>query len=449
MAERTPDTRFDELYLWFLGEPAVPRPVGQLRLLAMGKGVSLSYAPSWLDRGFALSEDLPLIDTEHPPRSPGVAAGAVDDARPDRWGERVIQHLDKPRRLSLMEYLYFAGDDRFGALGVSTSEAEYLPHRNGPLPRLESAQTMSGVVAKINAKEPISDIERQMVAAGGSFGGAKPKALIDIGGEPWVIKFFNNEPIDVPLIEHASMTLAVQAGISAAQTQVVRLLGENAIAVRRFDRYISDRSDRSDSSDSSAQRIHCISAGTALRALVAQGQQPDLSYPNLAQLLRRSGETSGGANQRDMVELFRRMVFNILIDNTDDHEKNHALLFPEPNRFGRMRLAPAYDVLPTNSGQGHQEFGIGLQGHDSTLANAMSQCQLFGLSGSEAAAEVLRVIAVVDRWQPHFKTCGVTDADIDSLAQRIDGDELRSQRRGFRADDNRAAASSKRRVPFL
>ena len=212
----------------------------------------------------------------------------------------------------------------------------------------------------------------------------------------------------MPLIEHASMRLAAQAGITAAQTRVVPLLGENAIAVRRFDRR---------SSDSSGQRIHCISAGTALRALVAQGQQPDLSYPNLAQLLRRSGETSGGANQRDMLELFRRMVFNILIDNTDDHEKNHSLLFPEPSRFGRMRLAPAYDVLPTNSGQGHQEFGVGLEGHDSTLANAMSQCQLFGLSGSEAAAEVLRVIAVVDRWQDHFKACGVTDADIDSLAQ--------------------------------
>lgn len=101
-----------------------------------------------------------------------------------------------------------------------------------------------------------------MVAAGGIFGGAKPKALIDIDDEPWVIKVFNNEPIDVPLIEHASMTLAAQAGITAAQTRIVPLLDENAITVRRFDRYISDIS------DSSRQRVHCISAGTARRALV-------------------------------------------------------------------------------------------------------------------------------------------------------------------------------------
>ena len=431
--------RFDELYLWFLGQPAAPRMVGELHLVSSGKGVSLSYSPAWLENGFPLSEDLPLVDMEHLPRGKGVAAGAVDDAGPDRWGERVIQHLDKPGRLSLMEYLYFAGDDRFGALGVSVSQAEYLPRRNGPLPKLESAHLLAEVVEKINAKEPVSEIERRMLAAGGSFGGAKPKALIDIDGEPWVIKFFNNEPVDVPLIEHASMTLAAQAGIAAAQTRVVPLVGQNAIAVRRFDRRTDGQAE---------QRIHCISAGMALRALVAQGQEPDLSYPNLAQLLRRSGETSGGNNQRDMAELFRRMVFNILIDNTDDHEKNHSLRLTTPNRAGRLRLAPAYDVLPTNSGQGHQEFVVGLQGRDSTLENAMSQCELFGLPRSEAAAEVQRVIAVVGRWKNHFKACGVTDGDIDSLAQRIDGDELQSQRRGFKIGDHRMARPKSRRNPL-
>lgn len=118
--------RLDELFLWYLGDPATPRHVGALRLVAAGKGVSLRYGEAWLADGFALSEDLPLVDIEHLP--PGRlaadaqrAVGAVDDARPDRWGEKVIRFLDKPGRLSLMEYLYYAGDDRFGALGVSRS----------------------------------------------------------------------------------------------------------------------------------------------------------------------------------------------------------------------------------------------------------------------------------------------------------------------------------------
>lgn len=420
----------DELYLWFLADPASPQWVGELRLMAVGKGVSLTYAASWLETGFALSEDLPLINIEHLPRAKAIAAGAVDDARPDRWGEKVIQYIDKPKRLSLMEYLYYAGDDRFGALGVSTSSTAYLPSRNGPLPRLTDAQTLSEVVAKVNAKEPINALERQMLAAGGSFGGAKPKALIEIDGEQWVIKFFNGEPIDVPLIEHASMTLAKQAGITTAETQVVHLLGENALAVKRFDRRFGSDVQNDIKSDVS-QRIHCLSAGTALLAEAVEGQSPDFGYPQLAQLLRRVGVTQDGANQQDMRELFRRMVFNILMDNTDDHEKNHVLLVTEPLRQGRLRLAPAFDVLPTNSGQGHQEFIVGLEGQDSTLSNAMSQCALFGFTKQAAEAEVRRVIAVVNGWQKHFKACGVTDTDLASLAERIDGSELLSMRQSF------------------
>jgi len=426
MSDASHKKQFDELYLWFLAEPDQPRLVGTLNLVHVGNGVSLSYATPWLKSGFPLSEDLPLIDMLHLPRGRDAAAGAIDDARPDRWGEKVIQFIDKPKRLSLMEYLYFAGDDRFGALGVSLSSHEYLPHRVGALPRLEHAQHLSEIVSKINARQPITEIERNLMAAGGSFGGAKPKALIDINGEQWVIKFFNNEPVDVPLIEHATMTLCRKADINVAQTQLVRLRGENAIAVKRFDRLGS-------------KRIHCLSAGTALRATVSAAEQPDLSYPNLAQLLRRAGNTAEGENKREMVELFRRMVFNILIDNTDDHEKNHSLLVTsEPARTGtsfrvpQLRLAPAYDVLPTNSGQGYHEFGIGEDGRDATLSNAMSKCRLFGLSAEQAGHEVRRVIAVIDTWKEHFKACSVTDADIQELALRIDGEELLSQRHSFR-----------------
>lgn len=433
--------RFDALHLWYLGDPSQPRCVGALRLVESGKGVSLRYGTDWLASGFPLSEDLPLVDVEHLPRGrllagAPAAAGAVDDARPDRWGERVIQYVDKPKRLSLMEYLYFAGDDRFGALGVSTSDLEYLPRAGGALPRLAQAQALSEVVHKVAAKEPINKVERQVLTGGGSFGGAKPKALIEIEGQQWVIKFFNNEPIDVPLVEHATMRLAAQAGIRTATTRVVPLAGENAIAVLRFDR-------------AGERRIHSISAGTAVRAAAPAGQEPDLGYPALAQLLRRAGVAQGGENEADSHELFRRMVFNILVDNTDDHEKNHALMVVDPARHGRFRLAPAYDVLPSNSGQGHQEFVCGDEGRASTLSNAMSQCRLFGLAAADAAAAVTQVIEVVGRWREHFEACGVTPADIASLAERIDGDELRLQRESFSAQAFSAAPTrTRRRGPF-
>jgi serine/threonine-protein kinase HipA len=434
--------RLDDLYLWYLGDPATPRLVGALKLVSAGKGVSLRYGKEWLSNGFALSEDLPLVDIEFLP--PGRlaadaqrAVGAVDDARPDRWGEKVIRFVDKPRRLSLMEYLYYAGDDRFGALGVSTSLGAYSPRAGGRLPRLEQAQQLSEVVAKIEASEPISALEAKIIAGGGSpLGGAKPKALIDIGGEQWVLKFFNNQPVDTPLIEHATMTLAKRAGINVAETQVIGLAGANAIAVRRFDR-------------EQGRRIHSISAGTAIRAATESGAEPEMGYPELARILRRIGITQDDINQRDARDIFRRMVFNILVDNTDDHEKNHSLLVVNPFGNGRLKLAPAYDVLPTNSGQGYQEFSCGAHGRDSTLENAMSQCDAFGLPPAEAAAHVAAVIDVVNTWQEHFAQAGVSERDIDSLAERIDGEGLLNQRTGFdQARFQSAPARRKRASPF-
>ncbi len=434
--------RLDDLYLWYLGDPARPRYVGALRLVSAGKGVSLHYGKEWMDNGFALSEDLPLVDIEHMPPGRLVAdaqraVGAVDDARPDRWGEKVIRFVDKPKRLSLMEYLFYAGDDRFGALGASTSSSTYSPRARSPLPRLGDVQQLSEVVAKIEASEPITALEAQIIAGGGSpLGGAKPKALIDIDGEQWVIKFFNNEPVDTPLIEHATMTLAERAGITVAKTEVIRLGGANAVAIYRFDR-------------EQGRRVHSISAGTAIRAATASGEEPELGYPELARILRRVGVTHDDKNQRDARELFRRMVFNILVDNTDDHEKNHSLLVVSPFENGRLKLAPAYDVVPTNSGQGYQEFICGADGRDSTLENAMSQCEAFGLLPAEAAAEVAHVIDVVNTWKEHFAQAGVTQRDIASLAERIDSDELLGQRTGFDgARFQSPPAKRKRPSPF-
>lgn len=417
--------RLNELYLWFVADPAKPRYVGALNLVAAGKGVSLHYGPDWRASGFALSEDLPLTNTEFLPQGrlgadAPRAVGAVDDARPDRWGEKVIRFVDKPQRLSLMEYLFYAGDDRFGALGVSTSAVEYAPRPLGPLPRLEDAQQLSEVAAKVEASEPLSALEARIIAGGGSpLGGAKPKALINIDGAQWVIKFFNNEWVDAPLVEHATLTLAAFAGINVAATQVLKLSGLHAVAIRRFDRMVG------------GGRIHSVSAGTAIRAATAAGQEPQMGYPELARLLRRAGVATDGANLQDARELFRRMVFNILMDNTDDHEKNHSLLVVAPFRHGRLRLAPAYDLLPTHSGQGYQEFICGAQGRDSTLDNAMSECDAFGLTPAEAATEVVRVVDVVNTWKLHFAQMGVSPRDIENLAQQIDGDFLLQQRTNF------------------
>jgi serine/threonine-protein kinase HipA len=397
----------DQLYLWLLTQPQQPVPIGELNLIRSTQGVSLRYADLWLRRGFSLSEDLPLIDEEFLPAEKGVAVGAVDDARPDRWGERVIRHLDKPARLSLLEYLYFAGDDRFGALGVSTSADEYLPRRLGPLPTLGDADEIHELIRKVQDNEPVPAEQKRLISPGVTMGGARPKALLDIANEQWVIKFADGDPTDVPLIEHATMTLAQKAAIRVAPTMPVRLTHGHAVAVKRFDRR-------------QGRRLHSLSACVALRAAAER-----FGYPELAQLLRRRGVTESDVYLHHMHELFRRMIFNILIDNTDDHEKNHALLVTDSQQY---ELSPAYDVLPSGQALGFQQMRVGEQEADSTIDNALSMSLMFSLGKDDAVREVRTVARVVESWREHFKGCGVSSGDIDLYAEQIDRPFLRDQR---------------------
>ena len=416
-----PYTVSDQLQLWWLQDPSHPRWVGTLRLVrragAQPGGVALSYAAPWLAAGQALSEDLPLQRGEFLPTQADAAAGAVDDARPDRWDERVVRLLDRPPRLSTLEYLYFAGDDRFGALGVSSSETQYLPRRRGPLPVLADVQTMHDLVRRVEAGETVEEPLRRLVAPGATLGGAKPKALLALDGAQWVLKFGDaGEPLDGPLVEHAAMTLAARAGIDVCETRALRLQAGHAVAVRRFDRWPRAGHD-------GMARRHALSAQVALRAA---GQA--YGYPELALLLRRRGPAEHIAAQGEQV--FRRMVFNILIDNTDDHEKNHALLVDATQRY---LLSPAFDVLPSGQALGYQQMRVGRQDGESTLDNALSEHRAFALS-AERARQVCRSVAqAVEAWREHFAAAGVSARDIDLLAEQIDRPFLRQQRASFGA----------------
>lgn len=400
----------DQLFLWLLTRPEQPLLIGELNTVRTQRGVSLRYAESWLERGFALSEDLPLLDEEFLPREKDSAAGAVDDARPDRWGERVIRLIDKPARLSLMEYLYFAGDDRFGALGVSTSRENYSPRAGGPLPSLADAEAIHDIVRRVLANEPIPAAQRRLLAPGVTMGGARPKALLDLEGERWIVKFSADDPTDTPLIEHASMTLARKARIRTATTRPIRLVDGHAVAIERFDRR-------------DGRRLHALSANVALKAA---GET--LGYPELAQLLRRRGVVERDVQVAQMHELFRRMVLNILIDNTDDHEKNHVLLVNDAQQY---ELSPAFDVLPSGQALGYQQMRVGSAGADATLENALSMCTLFGLKRDAAIKELRSVVAVVAGWKAHFEAAGVGKRDIESYAEQIDRPFLLEQRAAF------------------
>jgi serine/threonine-protein kinase HipA len=167
-----------------------------------------------------------------------------------------------------------------------------------------------------------------------------------------------------------------------------------------------------------------LSAQVALKAA-----HQSLAYPELAQWLRRRGVAASGLHREQMKELFRRMVFNILIDNTDDHEKNHVLLMADS---GEYTLSPAFDVLPSGQALGYQQMRIGASGADSTLENALSECAQFGMKKAEAADQLRHVCVVVAHWKQHFASTGVLARDIESLSGQIDRPFLQDQRQAWR-----------------
>ena len=289
--------------------------------------------------------------------------------------------------LSILEMLLFAGDDRFGALGISTSAEQYTPRYFRPYPQLADLAQLTAAVEDVQTQAPITAEIQRLIQPGVSLGGARPKALLQTDSGPCVIKFSElDDPVDTPLIEHATMTLAAQAGLHVANTAVLPLpirhgKLRHALTIERFDRL-------------GPYRVHCLSANTAMRE-----------------------------------ELFKRMVFNILMDNTDDHERNHSLSLNLAD--GYYDLTPAYDIVPSLQNLGYQQLIVGTMGAESSIENALTQINEYGIKKPRAVELVRQVASVVDRWAAHFIALGVSASDMELLAASIDRDALRLQRKAY------------------
>jgi serine/threonine-protein kinase HipA len=256
------------------------------------------------------------------------------------------------------------------------------------------------------------------VQPGVTLGGARPKALLQTDSGPCIIKFSElDDAVDTPLIEHATMTLAALAGINVATTGVRALPARHskqrhALTIERFDRVPTN---------TAHMRLHCISAKTALAAAGLTE-----SYGALATVLLRLAHPDRQKALRE--ELFKRMVFNILMDNTDDHERNHCLRL---GFDGYYDLAPAFDVLPTLQNMGYQGLTVGRHGAQSTIENALTELSEFGITRKRAIALIQTVARTIDQWTTHFVQHAVCAADMELLAASVDRDALRLQRQEY------------------
>lgn len=387
-----------EAYVW-TWLPDATEPVVCGRLERRADRFIFSYGRSYLDRPDAVpiyEPELPLDDFEHEPLD-GPMPLCIDDAAPDSWGRAVINAKlgAVGAELDPLVYLLESGSDRVGAIDFQTSPTEYVPRApvHAPIDQLVMAADM------IEAGEPIDpDLETALVH-GTPLGGARPKALIVDSDVTMLAKFSRvAETFRWTQSEYVSMELARRAGLDVASVRYVETMHRGVLLVERFDR------------TSSGGRRRVVSAATVLsmRAIVAAQH---FSYVELADEIR-ARFINPDANLR---ELFSRIMFNILIGNTDDHARNHAAFLVHDG----LDLTPAYDVAPQprlGETARHPRFGNDANGRESRIAALIDAAPLYHLTAGQGREIADRQVEVIRRdWNEVCDTARLTYAQRESL----------------------------------
>lgn len=392
-------------YVW-VWLPGTTEPVVAGRLDAAGGSHSFTYGRSYLSRDNAVPlflPELPLDSSRHVPGPDMEAHGCILDAGPDYWGRRVILakhfgHLDTnidTDDLPLLTYLLESGSDRIGALDFQTSATQYVPRL------FEHEASLVDLVEASDQLEQGKDLKPALVEAllrGTSIGGARPKALIDDDSRKLIAKFSSTtDTYPVVGAETAAMNLARLAGLDVARSEAVSAGGRQVLLVERFDR------------GPSGERRMMVSALTMLGLDPMNGRYA--IYPQLADVIRARFTNP----DKTLVELFKRIVFNVIIGNTDDHARNHAAFWD-----GRdLELTPAYDLCPQPRSGGEVTHAMAIS-RDGDRRSRLQTCEkasaVFHLSSSEAKDIIEYQLATVEgNWASAADAANLDDVDRNRL----------------------------------
>ena len=365
---------------------------------------AFAYGRRYVERHNALPVDpiaLPLGVAPREVTGNGGLYGAFRDAAPDYWGRLVIAAGAgaPPEALSEIDFLLAGNASRIGNLDFRSSPGNHEPNL-GPSHFNDLAQIIQAA-RKLTAGETVESRLLKLLRQGSSMGGARPKCTVEWQDALWIAKFSAREDtLNIPRIEFATMELALRCGITVPEHKLVSV-GENDI-------FLSCRFDRERS------RSRWLKRGFLSALSLMQWDEGDRhlwDYTAIADVMRRHMKAT------DIQELYRRMLFNILVRNTDDHPRNHGFLVDD----GKMSLSPAYDIVPTPTlfgvGTGFLlAMSVGERGRDATLENALSRSARYGLSKEQARTIVQQLLQTVSGWREHFEECGVSRRQVESLA---------------------------------
>lgn len=379
------------------------------------------YGRKYLDRDDAVALDpidLPLGKTTYETTQLKGVFGALRDASPDYWGRRVIEKHAGLTQLDEIDYLLQPPDDRAGALSFGLNSSPPSPTRTfNRTIDLDRLQTLADqVIADEEGPELQGAQGRQvqdLLLLGTSMGGARPKAVVEDANALWVAKFNrSDDPWNCARVEQAMLALARECGLATAESRVLHIAGRDVLMVKRFDREWMGQDYR---------RARMLSALTLLRAGDSYQDRDRWSYVLLAEELRRLSSDP----QLDALELFKRMVFNAMISNSDDHPRNHAVIALD----NEWRLSPAYDLTPFASISTERRdlaLNIGDYGRYANVENLLSQCARFLVERDAAVALIDEMEERVRaRWYSIARSEGVSEMDCGKISRAFTYEGLR------------------------
>lgn len=410
MTSETPRDCF--VYITLPGQTA-PVTAGRFELQTDRRGVPQGrfvYGRSYLARQDAVPLDpveLQLTDRTYSTNALNGVFGALRDASPDYWGRRVIQRHLGVAQPGELDYLLYSPDDRAGALGFGLNQVPPAPKRSFNQ-TLDLAKVQATADAILAEREIPADAVKEQVGhlllVGTSMGGARPKAVVEDDAGLWIAKF--NTATDLwnsARVEHAMLLLARRCGLTTAESRVVEVAGRDVLLVKRFDR---------EKTDAGYLRARMVSALTLLRTEDTYSARDRWSYVRLVEEVRRVCE----APADNAAEVFRRMCFNALISNIDDHPRNHALIAKAKD----WKLSPAYDLtpaVPVSVERRDLAMECGDAGRFANAENLLSQSARFLLERGEAEAMVNAMEAQVrNTWHATARSAGVSVTDCERVA---------------------------------
>ena len=398
-----------------------PVVVGRLwtRVHSGEENATLEYYTSWIKNPhhFSLKPALTIGPGTHHTAEGRSLFGAIGDSCPDRWGRALSRRAERkqaekgsrpPRALTEAHALLMVDDEaRRGALRFAeTAGGRFVRESNStPIPSLIEIPKLLAAAEHVEEGTETEDEIKILLALGSSLGGSRPKVSVrDRDGVLAIAKFpHKNDDIKIELWEAVALLLASQAGIEVPESRIEMVAEKPVLLLRRFDRR-------------GGSRIPFLSATGMLGAI----DREQHSYMEIADAIRRYGASASN----DLKQLWRRIVFSVLISNTDDHLRNHGFLYQGNKGWA---LSPAYDLNPVPVDVKPRILctAINIEDKSASLDLALSVADYFDLNPDEARSIAAEVGIAVSGWRREAKKAGITDSEIKRMASAFDHEELR------------------------